>query len=139
MNSIPAEDMLWLDRFKARLVLEKTCVKLLIQWGLTECAFDIYRIIEDRAILVEEDPKAEGQKSLVKITPTLSDDDKAAIRDAVRVHFTKTRDLPRNLNSRQLLQNGLLTGYENLIDQLGQFYEKYRQSCHKTLFIARAA
>lgn len=139
MNSIPAEDMLWLNRFKARLALEKSCVGLLIQWGLTECAFEIYRIIEDRAMVVEENPRAEGYKSLAMISPIISDDDKAAIRNVVRIHYTKTRDLPRHLNTRQMLQNGLLTGYESLIDQLAQFYEKYLRNCQSTIFISRAA
>ncbi len=139
MNSIPAEDLLWLNRFRARLALEKSCVGLLIQWGLTECAFDIYRTIEDRAVLAEENPKAEGHESLATFSAAISDDDKAAIRNAIRVHYTKTRDLPRNVNSRHKLQNGLLTGYETLIDQLAQFYEKYLRSCQTAPFIAKAA
>ncbi len=139
MNSIPAEDRLWLNQFKARLALEKSCIGLFIQWGLTECAFDLYRIIEDRAILVEENPKTEGHRTKPRNGPVISDDDKATIRNAVRVHYTKTRDLPRNSNSRQMLQNGLLTGYETLIDRLVQSYEKYLRSCLSTPSIAKAA
>jgi hypothetical protein len=139
MNAIPAENQLWLKQFKARLTLEQSCIGLLIQWGLTECAFDLYRIIEERALLIQEHLKGDDFRFVEITPPVLSEGDKSMIRDAVRIHYTKTRDLPRSQYSRQLLQNGLLTGYETLIEQLMQFFEKYLRTCLRTPPISKAA
>jgi hypothetical protein len=139
MSTIPAENRLWLHQFKARLELEKSCVRMLIQWGLTECAFEVYRFIEERFVQIEEVGSYLSVKGQGEMRTALTREHRFLLRDLIQTHFTKTRDIPRDAQTQQLLQNGLLTGYESLLDQLSQFIEQYDCQSRKICSMGIAA
>jgi hypothetical protein len=139
MSLIPAENQLWLRQFKARLELEKSCVRVLIQWGLTECAFEVYRFIEERFIQSEDERTSLAVGGKGKMRTALTREHRSFLRDLIQTHFTKTRDIPRDAHTQQLLQNGLLTGYETLLDQLSQLIEQYKCQSSKICSIGIAA
>jgi hypothetical protein len=109
-----------LDDFKARVGLESAMVRLLIRWGLTEHAFDILGKIEKRFNEALE-LSAWKNRSCFR----LPEGDRLQIREILREHYLKTRDLPCRRAFKEKLHNGFLTGFEELSDLLVGLYEEY--------------
>src|SRR5256885_2271447 len=102
MDLLPIEDSRWLDYFKAKIVLESSIIRKLIQWGFTESAFDIYKKIEDRfdeALEVQTYRRSAASFRLPEA-------DKMQIREILKEHYLKTREIPRRRDCRELLHNG---------------------------------
>jgi ribonuclease D len=132
---MPAETAAWLNQFKARILLEKSCIQLLIRWGLTENAFDIYRVIEERLASASErhwDMHSGAGRSL-------NESDKNFLRETLRDYYARTRDFPRKRPLKELLHNGLLTGFETLINQMDQLFEQYTEGNRKCQTVKKAA
>jgi pentatricopeptide repeat protein len=120
MGLLPAEMQDWRDDFKAKVRLESSIVKLLIQWGLTEHAFDMYRLMEEQfreAVDLPTWKNDDGRR--------LPEKERDKIRETLRDYYLKTRNLPRRRGSRERLHNELLTGFEELSIQLIELYEGY--------------
>jgi hypothetical protein len=135
MDLLPIEDSRWLDYFKAKIVLESSIIRKLIQWGFTESAFDIYKKIEDRfdeALEVQTYRRSAASFRLPEA-------DKMQIREILKERYLKTREIPRRRDCRELLHNGLLTGFEELGDQLVQLYEAHFESHAQILAGERVA
>ena len=47
MNSLPIESTLWREHLKQRIGMETSILRLLIQWGMAESAFDVWRSLEE--------------------------------------------------------------------------------------------
>ncbi len=47
MNSLPIESTLWREHLKQRIGMETSILRFLIQWGMAESAFDVWRCLED--------------------------------------------------------------------------------------------
>ena len=124
MDVLPVEAPGWLDHFKAQIILERSIIGRLIQWGFTESAFDICKKIEER---FNEGLQAHAYRK--SFCFRLPEADKMQIREILRDHYLKTREIPRRQDCRELLHNGLLTGFEELGDQLVQLYEAHFE-CH---------
>ncbi|MFN8009339.1 MAG: hypothetical protein U0V70_20385 [Terriglobia bacterium] len=43
---LPIESPAWREAFREKVALERAVLKTLIQWGLTESAFDIQKVFE---------------------------------------------------------------------------------------------
>ena len=125
MSLLPIEESGWLDHFKAKIVLETLIIRRLIQWGFTESAFDIYKKIAER---FDEALEVQTYRRS-SVCFRLPEADKRQIREILKEHYLKTREIPRRLEYRELLHNGLLTGFEELGAQLVQLYEVHFQ-CH---------
>lgn len=135
MNSLPAVSSDYIEQFKAKIQLEKRCIQLLIQWGLTENAFDLYRIIEERLNSAAEPTGF----SLLSANSALLESDKHILRETLREHYAKTRDFPRSQACRALLHNGLLTGFEKLISEIDQLVTQYAEPRQNVQTARRAA
>jgi hypothetical protein len=123
MDLLPVEALGWLDHFKARISLESSMVRMLIQWGFNEYAFDIYKKVEEQFnSALESRPYKDSSRCF-----RLPEKGKAQIREILREHYVKTRDLPRRRGCQELLHNGLLTRFEELSTGLVQLYEEYLQ------------
>jgi hypothetical protein len=123
MDLLPVEALGWLDHFKARISLESSMVRMLIQWGFNEYAFDIYKKVgEQFNNALESHPCKDSSRYF-----RLPEKDKTQIREILREHYVKTRDIPRRRGCQELLHNGLLTGFEELSTELVQLYEEYLQ------------
>lgn len=120
MSELPIEGSGWLDNFKARVGLEGAIVRVLIRWGLTEHAFDIFGKIDKRFSEALE-------LSAWKNDPAfrLPEEDRLQIREILREHYLKTRDLPCRYTCKAKLHNGFLTGFEELANLLVTLYEAY--------------
>jgi hypothetical protein len=120
VSVLPIEGFCWRDNFKARVGLEGAIVRLLIRWGLTEHAFDIYRKIEKQfnEALESFAWKSDSRFRLPKA-------DRIQIQEILREHYLKTRDLPCRRAFKEKLHNGFLTGFEELSDLLVGLYEEY--------------
>jgi hypothetical protein len=123
MALLPVEAPGWLDHFKAQIVLESSIIRKLIQWGFTESAFDIYKKIEERF----NDALESQTYRRSSLDFYLPEEDKIRIREVLRQYYVKTREIPRRRGCRELLQNGLLTGFEELSGHLVQLYEQHLQ------------
>jgi len=122
MNALPIEDVRWRNDFKARLLAERSIVAKLIQWGFSHSAFEIYRNVEERFKVAQEGSTGRWQESEVGFQ--LTDDDRIQIRNALRDHCLKIRDWPRRRGCQELLQRGLLTGFEELSTELINLYQR---------------
>ncbi len=123
MAVLPLQAPGWLDQFKARLALESSVLRILIQWGLTECAFDIYKKIEEQCNDALESRFSRDPSQAFR----LSEGERNRIREILREHYLRTRGIPRRRGCQELLHNGLLTGFEELGGRLAQLYEDYLQ------------
>jgi len=122
MNALPIEDVCWRDAFKARLLVERSIIARLIQCGFSHSAFEIYRNIEERFRLAQESSTSRWQESGVSFQ--LTDDDRIQIRNVLRDQYLKIRDWPRKRGCQELLQRGLLTGFEELGTELINLYQR---------------
>ncbi len=120
MSGLPIEVSCWLEGFKAKVGLESTVVKVLIGWGLTEHAFDIYKKIEKR---FDDALEFSGLKQGNPFR--LPEEERLHIREILKEHYLKTRDLPCRRTFREKLHNGFLTGFEELSDLLIGLYEEH--------------
>jgi hypothetical protein len=130
MSLLPVEDPDWRDDFKARIFLERSIIRKLIQWGFSDSAFEIYRTIEERfndALNFPEDQSAAAAFRLPQ-------NDRVQIGEALRERYLKTRQFPRRRGCKELLQRGLFTGFEELSAELIQLFEQRLQ--HKTRNLA---
>jgi hypothetical protein len=121
MDLLPVEALGWLDHFKARISLESSIVRMLMQWGFNEYAFDIYKKIGEQFNNALESHSYKDSSRCFR----LPEKGKAQIREMLRDHYVKTRDIPRRRGCQELLHNGLLTGFEELSTKLVQLYEEY--------------
>jgi hypothetical protein len=137
MNALPIEDVCWRDDFKARLLLERSIIARLIQCGFSHSAFEIYRNIEERFKLAQESSTGHWQES--ELGFQLTDDDRIQIRAALRDHCLKFRDWPRRRGCQELLQRGLLTGFEELSGELINLYQRRFQRSTRNLADEEAA
>jgi hypothetical protein len=135
MTPLPVEKPEWLGQHRARIQLEKSCVELMIRWGLSEYSFEVYRRMEERFENLPNGPDPMPDNGGI----VWDDSAKSLLRDMFRDYFQKTRDFPRKRQSRQLLQNGLLSGFEGLIGELGQCFEDYRKKTRACQAAPRAA
>jgi hypothetical protein len=123
MSFLPVEDSQWLRDFKTGILLEKSIVRKLIQWGFTDAAFEIHRTIEERFDTALESFASLSSTSVFR----LPDNDRIQIKEILRDHYLQTREFPRRRNRKELLQRGLLTGFEELSTELIQLYEQRLQ------------
>lgn len=135
MSLLPVEDPHWLDNFKARIFLERSIIRKLIQWGFTDSAFEIHRTIEERFNAALESPADPGVPAAFR----LPHHDRVQIREVLRERYLKTREFPRRRGCSELLQRGLLTGFEELSAELIQLYEEQFQQRARNLASERAA
>ena len=120
MSELPIEGSGWRDGFKARVGLESAMVRMLIQWGLTEHAFDILGKIEKQFNEVLESSAWKNEPRF-----RLPEGDRLQIREILREHYLKTRDLPCRRTFKAKLHNGFLTGFEELGNLLVTLYEEH--------------
>lgn len=120
MSELPIEGSCWRDSFKARVKLESAMARLLIQWGLTEHAFDILGKIEKRFHEALESSAGKNESRF-----RLLEEDRLQIREILREHYLKTRDLPCRHTSKAKLHNEFLTGFEELSNLLISLYEEH--------------
>jgi len=135
MSLLPAEDPLWLDDFKARISLERSTIRKLIQWGFTESAFEIHRTIAEKFSDALECPTGRAAPAVFHLPPG----DRAHIREVLREHYLQTREFPRRRGCKELLQRGLLTGFEELSAELIHLFEQQFQDRNRNLAAERAA
>ena len=135
MSLLPVEDPHWLDNFKARIFLERSIIRKLIQWGFTDSAFEIHRTIEERFNAALESSPDPG----IPATFHLPHHDRVQIGEVLRERYLKTREFPRRRRCSELLQRGLLTGFEELSAELIQLYEEQFQQRARNLASERAA
>src|SRR5262249_39073377 len=100
MTFLPVEDSQWLEDFKTGIVLEKSIVRKLIQWGFTDSAFEIHRTIEERFGTALESYGNPGTPPVLR----LLDSDRIQIKEILREHYLQTREFPRRRNRKELLQ-----------------------------------
>ena len=135
MNLLPVEDPQWLEDFKARISLERAIIRKLIHWGFTDSAFEIHRKIEERfSIWVESLANRRVREQF-----HLPHHDGVQIREILKQHYLRIRGLPQREGSRELLQRGLLTGFEELSHELIQLHEEHFRSRSQTLAGEKAA
>ena len=120
MSGLPIEGPGWRDNFKARVGLECAMVRLLIRWGLTEHAFDIFGKVDKRFNEALELSAWKNDSAF-----RLPQEDRMQIRQILREHYLKTRDLPCRYTCKAKLHNGFLTGFEELANLLVALYEAY--------------
>jgi len=120
VSELPIEGLGWLDNFKARLGLEGAIVRVLIRWGLTEHAFDIFGKVDKR---FNEALELSAWKNVSGFR--LPEGDRLHIQEILREHYLKTRDLPCRYTCKAKLHNGFLTGFEELANLLVALYEAY--------------
>jgi replicative DNA helicase len=135
MSFLPVEDSQWLRDFKTGILLEKSIVRKLIQWGFTDAAFEIHRTIEERFDTALESFASLSSTSVFR----LPDNDRIQIKEILRDHYLQTREFPRRRNRKELLQRGLLTGFEELSTELIQLYEQRLQLRARAMASKRAA
>jgi hypothetical protein len=119
---------------KPEFFLERSIIRKLIQWGFTDSAFEIHRTIEERFNAALESPA-----DLAVPTFRLPHHDRVQIREVLRERYLKTREFPRRRGCSELLQRGLLTGFEELSAELIQLYEEQFQQRAQNLASERAA
>jgi hypothetical protein len=135
MSFLPVEDAQWLEDFKAGILLEKSVVRKLIQWGFTDAAFEIHRTIEERLDAALESSAKASSPSVFR----LPDNDRIQIKEILRERYLQTREFPRRRRRKELLQRGLLTGFEELSTELIELYEQHLQLRARGLASKRAA
>ena len=135
MSFLPVEDPHWLEGFKARILLERSVVRKLIQWGFTDSAFEIHRTIEGRFNAALESFADRRAPAVLH----LPHNDRVQIKEILRDRYLETREFPRRRSCRELLQRGLLTGFEELSAELIQLYEEQFQDRAQSLASERAA
>jgi len=135
MSLLPVEDPRWLDNFRARIFLERSILRKLIQWGFTDSAFQIHRTIEQIFNVALESPADQGVPAAFR----LPHHDRVKIREVLRERYLKTREFPRRRGCSELLQRGLLTGFEELSAELIQLFEEQLQQRARNLASERAA
>ena len=113
MNSLPIESTLWREHLKQRIGMETSILRFLIQWGMAESAFDVWRCLEDHF----GDP-VEAQL----VRPS---EHRGFVRDLLRDAYLRTRDIPRCGLTQARLHDGLLTGFEELSFQILQCYKSF--------------
>jgi hypothetical protein len=135
MSFLPVEDSRWLEDFKARILLERSIIQKLIQWEFTDSAFEIHRVIEERFSAALESFADRSTQAVFHLPHS----DRAQIKEMLRERHLQTREFPRRRSRRELLQRGLLTGFEELSAELIQLYEEQLQRRAQSLASEKAA
>ncbi|MEW5977775.1 MAG: hypothetical protein AB1898_18430 [Acidobacteriota bacterium] len=134
MNALPAASRDWHQQFRVRVAFERQLVGVLIRWGLTEFAFDIYSEIEQRISELEAvDSAQEFQRS------ELPEATRNEIRDRLGEYYQRTRAIPRGRTSHMLLHNELLSGFEKLGSEIAEICKSYFESTRRTITEEQAA
>jgi hypothetical protein len=121
MNSLLIKSADWLVDFKQRVAVEQAIFQTLIQWGLTESASDIHRLLDERF-----NDALTTSASMISFQPfQLSRGDQAQIASVPRDFYLKTRSIPRHRGGQERLHNALLTGFEELLFHLLRCYQDY--------------
>jgi replicative DNA helicase len=134
MTALPIEDPVWRDHFRARVLAERSVFRKLIQWGFTDSASDIYRMIEEKF-----NDAAEIRAECPEVRFRLTREDRIQLGDLLRERYLKIRDLPRRRASGELLQRGLLTRFQELSAELLQLYAQQFQQRAQKLTVEEAA
>ena len=121
MNHLPLESPDWREDFKSRISLEHAVLKTLIEWGFTESAFDVYRMMEERFNDALESQAQHRGSNFFR----LPEKDKAWVGEILREYYLRTREIPRRRSCQERLHNALLAGFEELTGELVLVYERY--------------
>ena len=135
MNHLPVESPDWREDFKSRVSLEHAVLKILIEWGFTESAFDIYRMMEARFNDALESQAYQGGSGLFR----LPEKDKSWVGEILREYYLRTREIPRRRSCQERLHNALLSGFEEMTGELVLVYERYLRSRVKVATSKQAA
>lgn len=122
MSSLPVESSDWLAGFRSRVALERAVFEIFIQWGLTESALELQRVLERH---FGESINAAERPASAAASLRVPEEAKGQIAEAVRDAYLRTRDIPRRRSCQERLHNGLLTGFQDLTQQLVGCYEAY--------------
>ena len=119
--NLPIESTEWREQFRGKVALERAVLKTLIQWGMTESAFDIQKAFEDRV------QQAMESQTLRKGSGTFQfpEAEKARFGELLRDAYLRTREVPRRRSCQELLHSALLTGFAELTGQLVRLYEQH--------------
>ncbi len=118
--NLPIESPEWRDEFKEKVALERAVLKTLIQWGLTESAFDIQKAFELRFQQTMESETSRKSPNAIR----LPEEEKARFGEMLRDAYLRTREVPRRRSCQELLHSALLTGFAELTGQLVRLYEQ---------------
>lgn len=119
--NLPIESPAWRDEFREKVALERTVLKTLIQWGLTESAFDIQKAFELRFQQTMESETSGKSPNAFR----LPEEEKARFGEMLRDAYLQTREFPRRRSCQELLHSALLTGFAELTGQLVRLYEQH--------------
>ncbi len=134
MNLLPIEDAAWREDFRRRVLAERSVFEKLIQWGFTNSASEIYRLIEEKFNDATEMTQ-QGPDMWLRLTK----EDTIQLADCLRECYLKIRELPRRRGSVELLQRALLTGFQELSTELLQLYAQQFQHPVRNLAAKEAA
>ena len=119
--NLPIESPEWRDEFREKIALERAVLKTLIQWGLTESAFDIQKAFELRFQQTMESETPRKNPGAFR----LPEEEKARFGEMLRDAYLRTREVPRQRSCQELLHSALLTGFAELTGQLVHLYEQH--------------
>ena len=135
MNSLPIESTCWREHLKQRISLETSILRALIQWGMAESAFEVWRRLEEHF----------GHPFEAQLDATLkkplqpSEHDRAFVRNLLRDVYLRTREIPRRGLTQSRLHDGLLTGFEELSLEILQCYKSFLFSTERRANCEKAA
>ena len=119
--NLPVESPAWREEFREKVALERAVLKTLIQWGLTESAFDIQKTFEGWfQHALESHCPGKGPRVF-----RLPEAEKARLGEMLRNAYLRTREFPRRHSCQELLHGALLTGFAELTGQLVRLYEQH--------------
>ena len=119
--NLPIESPEWRDEFREKVALERAVLKTLIQWGLTESAFDIQKAFELRFQQTMEAQTSRKSTGAFR----LPEEEKARFGEMLREDYLRTREVPSRRSCQELLHSALLTGFAELTGQLVRLYEQH--------------
>ena len=135
MNHLPVESPDWREDFKSRISFEHAVLRTLIEWGFTESAFDIYRMMEERFNDALESQAYHSRSDFFR----LPEKDKAWVGEILSEYYLRTREIPRRRSCQERLHNALVTGFEELTRGLVLLYERHMRGQVKAATSERAA
>lgn len=135
MNSLPIESTCWREHLKQRISLETSILRALIQWGMAESAFGVWRSLEEHF----GDPFEAQLHATLKRLVQPSEHDRTFVQDLLRDVYLRTREIPRRGLTQSRLHDGLLTGFEELSLEILQCYKRFLFSTERCANCEKAA